>query len=77
MTLCPPAAAAHDGVSQFIRPPPTKSRLFDAHNSLHAPPRPSQSAGGGGRGGGGGVSGDDLYEEDERLVHTGPNPLHN
>ncbi|EOY00992.1 Clavata3/esr-related 16, putative [Theobroma cacao] len=51
---------------QYFRSPPRKARFFDTA-SFHAP---SSSVGNEG-------DPDTLYGDDKRIVHTGPNPLHN
>ena len=54
---------------QSFRSPPRKARFFDTA-SLHAPSSSAQFAGHEG-------DPDTVYGNDKRIVHTGPNPLHN
>ena len=54
---------------QFFRSPQWKARFFDTA-SLHAPSSSAQFAGHEG-------DPDTVYGNDKRIVHTGPNPLHN
>ncbi|KAK4842768.1 hypothetical protein QYF36_027384 [Acer negundo] len=53
---------------QSIKSPPRKARFFhstdDNDESFHAPPNMEKDP-------------DSLYEDDKRIIHTGPNPLHN
>lgn len=54
---------------------PRKARFFDAaSNSFHAP---SSSAEFGGGNGSDDPDTSTVYGDDKRIVHTGPNPLHN
>ncbi|XWS63935.1 hypothetical protein CRYUN_Cryun06bG0144000 [Craigia yunnanensis] len=64
--------AVHEEVSstgQSFRSPPRKARFFDTA-SFHAPSSSAQFAGNEG-------DPDTVYGDDKRIVHTGPNPLHN
>ncbi|CAI9755993.1 unnamed protein product [Fraxinus pennsylvanica] len=53
--------------------PARKARLFDSEPFHAEASSPSQSLSPENNG----SSSDKLYEEEKRLVHTGPNPLHN
>ncbi|XVF02856.1 hypothetical protein REPUB_Repub04eG0210600 [Reevesia pubescens] len=55
---------------QSFRSPPRKVRFFDNTASFHAPSSSSQFAENEG-------DPDTIYGDDKRIVHTGPNPLHN
>ncbi|XWS34490.1 hypothetical protein CRYUN_Cryun21dG0042700 [Craigia yunnanensis] len=63
--------AVHEEASsdQSFRSPPRKARFFDTA-SFHAPSISAQFAGNEG-------DPDTVYGDDKRIVHTGPNPLHN
>ncbi|KAK2635405.1 hypothetical protein Ddye_030197 [Dipteronia dyeriana] len=53
---------------QSFKSPPRKARFFHSTDnddeSFHAPPTMEKDP-------------DSLYEDDKRIIHTGPNPLHN
>ncbi|XVF43618.1 hypothetical protein PTKIN_Ptkin02bG0054700 [Pterospermum kingtungense] len=55
---------------QSFRSLPRKARFFDTANSFQAPSSSVQVAGNEG-------DPDTVYGDDKRIVHTGPNPLHN
>ncbi|KAK9935292.1 hypothetical protein M0R45_022444 [Rubus argutus] len=67
--------AGHESTGRLISSPPRKAR-FHHRVSFHAPlSTPSREFFAGIHGGG--VPADKLYGDDKRIVHTGPNPLHN
>ncbi|KAE8022866.1 hypothetical protein FH972_008627 [Carpinus fangiana] len=68
-------AAAHEDTGRFIRSPPRKERFSETTPLFHAPSSsaPAQQLLGGAKNG----DPDTLYGDDKRLIHTGPNPLHN
>lgn len=54
---------------KLVKSLPKKARFFDTQ-SFHAPPSQAQPVD---------IEGDSgmVYEYDKRIIHTGPNPLHN
>lgn len=66
-THLPPSSAYH----HLHDPPPPSARklLFFKPESLHFHPAARSRSPG--------LINYDLYDEDKRMVHTGPNPLHN
>ncbi|XP_059446625.1 CLAVATA3/ESR (CLE)-related protein 17 [Corylus avellana] len=74
------AAAAHEDTGgRFIRSPPARKERFSETTApplFHAPSSstaPAQQLLGGAKNG----DPDTLYGDDKRIIHTGPNPLHN
>lgn len=67
--------SGHESTGRLISSPPRKAP-FHHRVSFHAPlSTPSREFFAGIHGGG--DPADKLYGEDKRIVHTGPNPLHN
>lgn len=69
--------AAHEEVGKFIRSPPRKDR-FSQTPLFHAPSTSSISTTPG-QAGAATINGDSdtVYGDEKRIIHTGPNPLHN
>ncbi|KAJ6431709.1 hypothetical protein OIU84_019064 [Salix udensis] len=62
--------AVHEETDKLVKSLPRKARFFETE-SFHASPnidQPVNIDGG---------DSDSVYEEDKRIVYTGPNPLHN
>jgi len=60
----------HEETDKPVKSLPRKARVFET-GSLHASPNQDQPVN---------IDGGDpdaLYEDDKRIIHTGPNPLHN
>ncbi|KAH7570968.1 hypothetical protein JRO89_XS05G0232100 [Xanthoceras sorbifolium] len=55
-------------------PPSRKARFFHSDESFHAPPTSAQLLE---REANSNNPDNSLYEDDKRIIHTGPNPLHN
>ncbi|EXB53963.1 hypothetical protein L484_022931 [Morus notabilis] len=65
------AKVLHRNGRLYRQSPPRKARFVDTKTaSFHAPLSPANSINGA-------SDPDILYGDDKRLVHTGPNPLHN
>uniref|UniRef100_A0A5B7AUJ8 Putative Clavata3/esr-related 16 n=1 Tax=Davidia involucrata TaxID=16924 RepID=A0A5B7AUJ8_DAVIN len=64
------SSAEHNDIGRSSRSPARNARFFNTASS-HAASSPPQFDGSGDN------DSDTLYGEDKRLVHTGPNPLHN
>ncbi|KAG2701472.1 hypothetical protein I3843_06G042900 [Carya illinoinensis] len=63
--------AAHDVSERFFRSPVPRKEHFSETPLFHAPSStPVQVSATNGEP-------DTLYEDDKRIIHTGPNPLHN
>ncbi|KAG5236802.1 CLAVATA3/ESR (CLE)-related protein [Salix suchowensis] len=63
--------AVHEETDKLVKSLPRKARFFETE-SFHASPnmdQPVNNIDGG--------DSDSLYEDDKRIVYTGPNPLHN
>ncbi|KAK4608728.1 hypothetical protein RGQ29_002214, partial [Quercus rubra] len=58
--------AAQEESGKFIRSPPRKDR-FSQTPLFHAPSTSSSSS----------TIPDTVYGDEKRIIHTGPNPLHN
>ncbi|KAL4612583.1 hypothetical protein ACB092_08G210300 [Castanea dentata] len=69
--------AADEEVGKFIRSPPSKDR-FSQTPLFHAPSTSSSSTSPG-QAGAATINGDSdtVYGDEKRIIHTGPNPLHN
>ena len=73
--------AAHEESGKFIRSPPRKDR-FSQTPLFHAPSTSSSSSSSSttpGQAGAATINGDSdtVYGDEKRIIHTGPNPLHN
>ncbi|KAK7828321.1 CLAVATA3/ESR (CLE)-related protein 16 [Quercus suber] len=70
--------AAHEESGKFIRSPPRKDR-FSQTPLFHAPSTSSSSSTTPGQAGAATINGDSdtVYGDEKRIIHTGPNPLHN
>lgn len=70
--------AAQEESGKFIRSPPRKDR-FSQSPLFHAPSTSSSSSTIPGQAGAATINGDSdtVYGDEKRIIHTGPNPLHN
>ncbi|XP_030973222.1 CLAVATA3/ESR (CLE)-related protein 16 [Quercus lobata] len=72
--------AAHEESGKFNRSPPRKDR-FSQTPLFHAPSTSSSSSSSTtpGQAGAATINGDSdtVYGDEKRIIHTGPNPLHN